>query len=99
VRLPDLIVYLRAETSVLMQRIALRDRTYERNMEVEYIEALNRAYDDHFTHNYQGPPVLTVDSNGLDFVKHEKDLKHIEGLVREALKGAMRQAEMPLGDD
>jgi hypothetical protein len=40
-----------------------------------------------------------VDSNGLDFVKHEKDLKHIEGLVREALKGALRQAEMPLGDD
>ena len=99
VRLPDLIVYLRAETPVLMQRIALRDRTYERNMELAYIEALNQAYDDHFTHNYQGPPVLAIDSNGLDFDKHEKDLKHIEGLIREALKAAMRQAEMPLGDD
>ena len=36
--MPDLLVYLRADTDVLMQRIALRDRTYERNMERGYIE-------------------------------------------------------------
>jgi deoxyguanosine kinase len=39
--LPDLIVYLRASTDVLMQRIASRDRPYERNMERAYIEQLN----------------------------------------------------------
>src|SRR3989304_10269753 len=38
---PDLIVYLRASPDVLMQRIASRDRSYERNMEREYI-ALDR---------------------------------------------------------
>lgn len=43
---PDLIVYLRASTPVLMQRIAWRDRTYERSMETGYIEKLNQAYDD-----------------------------------------------------
>jgi deoxyadenosine/deoxycytidine kinase len=30
---PDLIVYLKASTEVLMQRIAMRDRSYERSME------------------------------------------------------------------
>src|SRR6185436_3797589 len=30
---PDLIVFLRAETDALMQRITLRDRPYERQME------------------------------------------------------------------
>ncbi len=40
---PDLIVYLRAGTDVLMQRIALRDRSYERNMERDYIQVLNRG--------------------------------------------------------
>jgi deoxyguanosine kinase len=96
VRLPNLIIYLKAETQVLMQRIALRDRSYERNMEVEYIETLNQAYNDHFSHHYQGPPVLTVDTNGLDFVTKPKDLDSIEKKMREALKNALQQAELPL---
>ena len=32
---PDLVVYLRADTQVLMQRIASRDRPYERQMDPE----------------------------------------------------------------
>ena len=104
VRLPDLIVYLKAETPVLMQRIAMRDRSYERNMEVDYIESLNRAYNDHFSHHYQGPPVLTLDSNNLDFVAVPEDLKFIEAKINKALEGALWQAELPLdgrstGDD
>ncbi|MBI3159697.1 MAG: deoxynucleoside kinase [Chloroflexi bacterium] len=97
VRLPDLVVYLRAETEVLMQRIALRDRAYERNMETGYIAALNRAYDDHFGPGYQGPPVLILDTNGLDFVKNPADLERIEQRVRRALEGAPVQPELPLG--
>lgn len=96
VRLPDLVVYLRADTEVLMQRIALRDRTYERNMETGYIEMLNQAYDDHYGTGYQGPPVLTVNSNGLDFVKNPDDLDHIRGLVQKALDAAPVQSELPL---
>jgi deoxyguanosine kinase len=46
---PDLIVYLRATTDTLMQRIAMRDRPYERQMERAYIAELNQAYDDFFT--------------------------------------------------
>ncbi len=40
---PDLVVYLRADPGVLMQRIALRDRPYERNIEQGYIEELCQA--------------------------------------------------------
>ena len=43
--IPDLVVYLRASTDTLMQRIALRDRPYERQMESSYIADLNQAYD------------------------------------------------------
>ena len=46
---PDLIVYLRADTDILMRRIELRDRPYERNMERAYIDQLNRAYDEFFS--------------------------------------------------
>ena len=72
--LPDLLVYLRARTDVLMQRIATRDRTYERNMERGYIEELNQAYDAFFSRSYDGTPVLTIDTDPLDFVHHPEHL-------------------------
>src|SRR6185503_15258900 len=46
---PDLLVYLQATTDTLMQRIALRDRPYERQMERSYINDLNLAYDEFFS--------------------------------------------------
>ena len=49
ISLPDLLVYLSADTDVLMQRIALRDRSYERNIERSYIEELNQAYEEFFS--------------------------------------------------
>lgn len=91
VRLPDLIVYLQAETNTLMQRIAMRDRSYERNMEVGYIESLNQAYDDHFVHHYQGPPVLTIKTDHLDFVKNSNDLDLIATRIRQELAKLLKQ--------
>ena len=83
--LPDLLVYLRAATDTLMQRIALRDRSYERNMERGYIEELNHAYDDFFSKPYDGTPILTINTNPLDFVHNPKHLKVIENRIRENL--------------
>src|SRR4030095_4922221 len=40
---PDLVIYLRADLDNLMTRIALRDRSYERTMEPDYIAALSPA--------------------------------------------------------
>jgi deoxyguanosine kinase len=67
ISMPDLLVYLRADTAVLLQRIAFRDRSYERNMERSYIDELNRAYEEFFSHPYDSTPVLTIDTNPLDY--------------------------------
>src|SRR5512135_1551613 len=67
---PDLIVYLRADTEVLMQRIALRDRSYERNMEHDYIDRLNQAYEEFFSQGPEGSPVLMLDTNPLNIVQN-----------------------------
>ena len=83
--MPDLLVYLSAETDTLMQRIALRDRAYERNMERGYIDELNHAYEEFFSKEYDGTLVLTIDTNPLDFVHHPGHLKQIENRIRETL--------------
>jgi hypothetical protein len=85
VLMPDLIVYLRASTPVLMQRIAFRDRPYERNMELEYIDRLNRAYDEFFGRSYDGAPVLTVDTDALNIIENPAHLRLIENSIRERL--------------
>ncbi len=96
---PDLVVYLRASTDVLMQRIAMRDRPYERNIERGYIEALREAYDAFFR-EYHKAPVLAVDTNEIDFVRSQADREYILGLVRAALEhGAIQQSLPELRSD
>jgi len=92
---PHLIVYLRADTETLMQRIAFRDRPYERQMDRAYIDRLNQSYDQFFALSHPYTPTLTIDSNSLNFVSHPEDLKLIETRIRQALKMAPFQAELP----
>jgi len=84
-RLPDLIVYLQAETSVLMQRIAHRDRPYERNMDQDYIHSLNQAYENFYGDQHSGAPVLRINTNDLNYVAKEKDLDWVENRIRQTL--------------
>ena len=93
---PDLIVYLRADPGVLMQRISSRDRSYERNMEPAYIEQLHAVYEDFFRDGNQGTAVLTVDTDPLDYVKNPAHLKYIENRIRQALQLPPFQVELPL---
>ncbi len=93
---PDLIVFLRADTDVLMRRIELRDRPYERNMERAYIHKLNQAYEVFFSGDReQRSPVLTVDTNGLDYVNDMTALRFVENRIRQALKMPPFQVELP----
>jgi deoxyguanosine kinase len=102
--LPSLIVYMRADPDVLMQRIASRDRPYERNMEREYINQLNQAYDAFFVDNQArnvggNVPVLTLDTNELDYVRRIDDLKWVENRIRQTLKQVPFQASLPIIDE
>lgn len=92
---PDLILYLRAETDTAMQRIAMRDRSYERNMDRDYIDALNQAYEDFFN-NYRGTSVLTLDTTPLDFVASKEHLNLIINRIKANLGIPPFQQELPL---
>ena len=67
---PDLVVYLRASVDTLMERIAQRDREYERKMEPSYLRRLNELYES-WIEGFTLCPVLTVPSDDLDYVAHE----------------------------
>ncbi len=94
IALPDLVLHLRASTDVLMNRIATRDRSYERTMSRQYIDDLRVAYERFFA-SYDQAPVLTVDTNDLDFVSRPDDRRYIVGLVRTALQHGPYQQPLP----
>lgn len=92
----DLLVYLQASTDTLMERITLRDRPYERQIEREYIERLNGAYEAFFSRPYDHTPVLKIDTNDLDIIQHRQHLDLIENRIRETLGMHPFQPALPL---
>lgn len=93
---PTLILYLRASTDTLMQRITLRDRPYERNMERAYIHELNTAYEAYFNDHQHRTQVMAIDTDDLDYVKEVEALKYVETRLRQALHLPPFQRELPL---
>jgi deoxyguanosine kinase len=81
---PDLVVFLRADTDVLMRR----------NMARDYIDSLRRAYDAFFA-GYQDTRVLTIEASRLDFVASEEDREEVIAQVMAALGLAPRQEALP----
>lgn len=93
VRIPDLVVYLRAHVDTLMARIAMRDRTFERHMDQSYIAALRHGYERLFA-DYRATPLLVIESDRLDFVRNPDDLDAVEQRIRSTLAG-VRQPTLP----
>ncbi len=81
---PSLIVYLKAAHEVVMRRIALRDRPYERDMDPNYIRELAAAYEAWLA-NQHDAPVLTIDVSELDFLAGADDLAYVVDQVKGAL--------------
>lgn len=85
-RHPDLVVYLRASVPTLLRRIAQRGRDYERSLSSDYLAGLNGLYDD-WVARFAISPVLTVETDRLDYVQHEDHLVQIINAVQERLAG------------
>ncbi len=91
---PDLVIYLQTSSEVLLERIKERGRSFERNMDLDYIGALNEAYNYYFFH-YSKSPLLVVNTDRIDFVHNQKDLADLLALLDTPLSGT--KYYVPLG--
>jgi deoxyadenosine/deoxycytidine kinase len=83
---PHLVVYLKASVPTLLRRIAQRGREYERTISADYLSALNDLYDD-WVARFALCPVLTVETDNLDYVQHDAHLDQIVGRINDRLHG------------
>jgi deoxyguanosine kinase len=68
-----LVVYLHAPMEVILERIERRGRSFEKDMDRGYLEALVDAYG-RFFNAYDDAPVLMIDTADLNFPASPKDL-------------------------
>ena len=83
---PDLVIFLSASVSTLVRRISQRNRSYEQSIPPDYLDRLNRLYQE-WIDSFHLCPVLTVPADDLDYVAHPSHLNLIIKKVQEKLTG------------
>ncbi|MHD0398544.1 deoxynucleoside kinase [Staphylococcus simulans] len=86
--MPDIVIFLDADLDVLKQRIAKRNRSFEAQIEDDYLLNLKEAYH-HFYASLkaEGKNVKRIDTTNLDFVNHADDYAHLLHIVQSMIGG------------
>jgi deoxyguanosine kinase len=91
---PDLVIFLQASTKVLLERVSKRDREYELFMDPDYLDSVNKAFNNFFFY-YSDTPLLVINTNEIDFVEKKCDLEELINKVNSHKIG--REYYNPLG--
>lgn len=83
---PQLVVYLQASVETLERQIRHRGREYEKEIDREYLIQLNRLYEQ-WTNDFSVSPVLTINTDNLDYVQYDNHLDLIQEKIMERLRG------------
>ena len=82
-RPPGLLIYLRAKVPTLVRQIQKRGRDYENTIRIDYLERLNKHYED-WIERYPHPKLI-IETDDLDFVNQPEDLGVILDLIDKRL--------------
>jgi len=93
---PDLVIYMQASVPVLLERISLRGRDFERSIDPDYLVRLSEAYSYYFFH-YRETPLLVVNTDDIDFVNNAADLEALIDQIVRCRRGT--QVYVPLSTD
>jgi deoxyadenosine/deoxycytidine kinase len=91
---PDLIVYLSASARTLQQRIALRGRDFEAQIEPAYVERLNERYEAWAT-RCERCPLIRLETDELDLVRSPQDRVDVLELLRARLSALRPEQAWP----
>ena len=92
---PDLVIYLQASTPTLLERIRKRDLGFEKPIDFDYLELLNKAYD-YFFFNYIDTPLLVVKTDNIDFVNNPEHFTDLVSQIKKPING--KKYYSPAGD-
>ncbi|MCF8349418.1 MAG: deoxynucleoside kinase [Bacteroidales bacterium] len=82
---PELFVYLYVKTPKLQQNIKLRGRSYEQEIQDDYLDKIQEGYFDFIKQQTQ-LTTLILDTNSLDFVRNRTDYDKIIDVMHQTYK-------------
>ena len=86
---PDLLIYLRASVSTLVEQIAKRGRDYENSISIDYLTNLNKRYADWIS-GYSSGKLLIVDVNRYKFGENPEDFGYVIEQIDSELFGLFK---------
>jgi deoxyadenosine/deoxycytidine kinase len=85
VKLPDLMIYIRSTIPNLVSQIQKRGRDYEQTIRLDYLEGLNKRYEEWIA-TYKGSLII-VDGDTLKFGDNVQDFKKVTDMIDAKLYG------------
>ena len=85
-RAPDLLIYLRASVSTLVDHIEGRGRDYENSIQIDYLRRLKRRYET-WIDGYALGPKMIIEVDAYDFVNNDDDYRAVIDQVESRLFG------------
>lgn len=85
VKMPDLMIYIRASIPTLVAQIQKRGRSYEASMRIDYLQGLNDKYE-RWISEYKGK-LLIVDGDNVKFGENPDDFRKITDQIDAELFG------------
>lgn len=82
---PDLLIYLRASVPTLVRQIQKRNRDYEQSIRLDYLNALNRRYEEWIS-KYSKGKLLVIESDNIE-IENPEDLGGIIDRINASLNG------------
>ncbi len=86
IKLPDLLIYLKASVPTLVNNIQRRGREYESGIRLDYLAKLNEKYEN-WIKTYTLGKLLVIDKDKIDFAQNQEDFGSIVNSVDRELFG------------
>ncbi len=90
---PQLILYLHQNIERVMENIAKRGRSFEKDISADYLRSLHSGYMRHF-HSIQNASILIVNVEDIDFVKRRKDFLLLLKLLEKSYERGITHIEI-----
>ena len=81
--MPNMIIFLDADLDILKARIAKRNRSFEHQIEDDYLLALKKDYREYYESlKNNGEHVVLIDTSHLDFLQNTEDYQYILQIIQ-----------------
>ena len=83
---PDVLIHLRCDPAILLNRIQKRGREIEKSITINYLQQLDEALSKRINEVKNKNSIITIDSENYNFAEKENDKSYVLNLLRNTIQ-------------